>query len=56
MNKVLRVFIPHITVPILDDVPIKGCKKEEKNEELDEVVADNSQLTISRIVRRYYQG
>ena len=36
MNKVLRDFIPHITMPFLDDVPIKGCKEEEKNEELDE--------------------
>ena len=36
MNKVLRDFIPHITMPFLDDVPITGCKEEEKNEELDE--------------------
>ena len=25
MNKVLRDFIPHITMPSLDDLPIKGC-------------------------------
>ena len=35
MNKVLRDFIPQVTMPFLDDVPIKGCKEEAKDEILD---------------------
>ncbi|KAL3696508.1 hypothetical protein R1sor_010584 [Riccia sorocarpa] len=35
MNKVLRDFIPEKTMPFLDDVPIKGCREEEKDEILD---------------------
>jgi hypothetical protein len=35
MNKVLRDFIPEKTMPFLDDVPIKGCKEEDKDETLD---------------------
>lgn len=34
MNKVLRDFIPEMTMLFLDDVPIKGCVDEEKNETL----------------------
>jgi hypothetical protein len=32
MNKVLRDCIPDITMPFLDDIPIKGCPVEEKDE------------------------
>ena len=32
MKKVLRDCIPYITMPFLDDIPIKGCPVEEKNE------------------------
>jgi hypothetical protein len=35
MNKVLRDFIPEKSMPFLDDVPIKGCMEEEKDETLD---------------------
>jgi hypothetical protein len=35
MNKVLRDFILEKTMPFLDDVPIKGCIEEEKDETLD---------------------
>ncbi|KAL2644626.1 hypothetical protein R1flu_012213 [Riccia fluitans] len=36
MNKVLRDFIPKKTMPFLDDIPIKGCAVEEKDESLDD--------------------
>ncbi|KAL3695982.1 hypothetical protein R1sor_010058 [Riccia sorocarpa] len=36
MNKVLRDFIPEKTMPFLDDILIKGCVVEEKDETLDE--------------------
>ena len=36
MNKVLRDCIPDITMPFLDDIPIKGCSEVEKDETLDE--------------------
>ena len=32
INKVLRVCIPDITMPFLDDIPIKGCPKDAKDE------------------------
>ena len=32
MNKVLRDCIPDITMPFLDDIPIKGCPVDEKDE------------------------
>ena len=32
MNKVLRDCIPDITMPFLDDIPIKGCPVETKDE------------------------
>ncbi|KAL3694614.1 hypothetical protein R1sor_008265 [Riccia sorocarpa] len=35
MHKVLREFVPKITIPFLDDIPMKGCATEEKNETLD---------------------
>ncbi|KAL3682680.1 hypothetical protein R1sor_000702 [Riccia sorocarpa] len=35
MNKVLRDFIPEKTMPFLDNVPIKGCREDEKDETLD---------------------
>jgi hypothetical protein len=31
MNKVLRDCIPDITMPFLDDIPIKGCSVEERD-------------------------
>ena len=36
MNKVLRDCIPDITMPFLDDIPIKGCPESEKDESLDQ--------------------
>lgn len=35
MNKVLRDFIPEKTMPFIDDVPIKGCDEESKDETVD---------------------
>ena len=35
MNKVLRDFIPQITMPFIDDLPIKGCEEGGKDEALD---------------------
>ena len=32
MNKVLRDCIPDITMPFLDDIPLKGCPVEERDE------------------------
>ena len=32
MNKVLRDCIPDITMPFLEDIPIKGCPMEDKDE------------------------
>ena len=32
MNKVLRDCIPDITMSFLDDIPIKGCSVEDKDE------------------------
>ena len=34
MNKVPRDYIPDITMPFLDDIPIKGCPVEDKDETL----------------------
>ena len=36
MNKVLRDCIPEITMPFLDDIPMKGCAVEEKDETMDD--------------------
>ncbi|KAL2641461.1 hypothetical protein R1flu_009048 [Riccia fluitans] len=36
MNKVLRDFIPEKTMPFLDDVPIKGCREEDKDDTMDQ--------------------
>ncbi|MCO5576416.1 hypothetical protein L7F22_030226 [Adiantum nelumboides] len=36
MNKELRDFIPHITMPFIDDFPIKGCEEESKEEVKDQ--------------------
>ncbi|KAL3686420.1 hypothetical protein R1sor_008994 [Riccia sorocarpa] len=35
MHKVLREFVPEITIPFLDDIPMKGCATEEKDETVD---------------------
>ena len=32
MNKVLRDCIPDITMPFLDDIPIKGCPVDDADE------------------------
>ncbi|KAL2623969.1 hypothetical protein R1flu_008214 [Riccia fluitans] len=37
MHKVLREFVPEITIPLLDDIPMKGCVTEEKDETLDAI-------------------
>ena len=34
MNKVLRDFVSKVTMPFLDDVLIKGCSKDKKDEKL----------------------
>ena len=34
MNKILRDFVPKVTIPFLDDVPIKGCSVNKKDEKL----------------------
>ena len=36
MNKVLRDCIPEITIPSLDDLPMKGCAVEENDETTDD--------------------
>ena len=36
MNKVLLDFIPHTTMPFIDNLPIKGCEEGEKDEALDQ--------------------
>ncbi|KAL2631532.1 hypothetical protein R1flu_016218 [Riccia fluitans] len=36
MNIVLQDFVPDKTMPFLDDVPIKGCSEQDKDEILDE--------------------
>ena len=36
MNKVLRDCIPEITMSFLDDIPMKGCAVEEKDETMDD--------------------
>jgi hypothetical protein len=36
VNKVLKNCIPEITMPFLDDIPIKGCPNEEKDESRNE--------------------
>ena len=36
MNKVLRDCILEITMPFLDDIPMKGCAMEEKDETMDD--------------------
>ncbi|KAL3682400.1 hypothetical protein R1sor_000422 [Riccia sorocarpa] len=36
MHKVLREFVPEITIPFLDDIPMKGCAAHEKDETLDD--------------------
>ncbi|KAL3700870.1 hypothetical protein R1sor_018892 [Riccia sorocarpa] len=35
MLKMLREFVPEITIPFLDDIPMKGCATEEKDETVD---------------------
>ena len=35
MNRVLRDCIPDVTMPFLDDIPIKGCPKDAKDESID---------------------
>ena len=36
MNKVLGDCIPEITMSFLDDIPMKGCAVEEKDETMDD--------------------
>jgi hypothetical protein len=31
MNQILREFVPEKTIPFVDDIPIKGCKEDDKN-------------------------
>jgi hypothetical protein len=46
MNKVLKDCIPDITMPFLDDILIKECSDEEKDELKDKVDAGDSSKTI----------
>lgn len=53
MNKVLREYIPQLTMAFLDDVPIKGCAKEEKDERLNKQGCTDTLLQSTlQIVRR----
>ena len=36
MSKVLRDYIPEVMMPFLDDIPMKGCATEEKDETMDD--------------------
>jgi hypothetical protein len=52
MNKVLRDCIPDFTMSFLDDIPIKGCPVEEKDETIGpdgcrKFVATHARLTFS---------
>ena len=49
MSKVLRDCIPDITMPLLDDIPIKGCPVEEK----DESVGPDTLVTARRCYRSW---
>ncbi|KAL3685370.1 hypothetical protein R1sor_003392 [Riccia sorocarpa] len=57
MHKVLREFVPKVTIPFLDDIPVKGCAEEEKDETMDELtgcrkfVADHIH-DVERILQR----
>ncbi|KAL3676427.1 hypothetical protein R1sor_026375 [Riccia sorocarpa] len=57
MHKVLREFVPKVTIPFLDDIPMKGCAEEEKDETIDELtgcrkfVADHIR-DVERILER----
>ena len=35
INRVLRDCIPNITMPFLDDIPIRGCPEDAKDESID---------------------
>ena len=35
MNRVLKDYIPDITMPFLDDIPIRGCLQDTKDESID---------------------
>ena len=50
MNKVLRDCIPEITMPFLDDIPIKGSLEEEKDGSKDEA---GCRRFVVKIVTRY---
>ena len=52
MNKVLKNCIPEITMSFLDDIPIKGCPDEEKDESRNDEDAENSSWIILRTAKR----
>ena len=54
MHKVLRDCIPEITMPFLDEIPMKGCVMEEKTKAWIPKGAKSSLPTISVTVRRCY--
>ena len=35
MNQILNEFVPEKTIPFLDDIPMKGCREEDKDEAVD---------------------
>ncbi|KAL3685545.1 hypothetical protein R1sor_003567 [Riccia sorocarpa] len=35
MHKVLREFVPQVTIPFIDDIPMKGCAEEDKDESVE---------------------
>ncbi|KAL3676446.1 hypothetical protein R1sor_026394 [Riccia sorocarpa] len=48
MHKVLRDFVPEVTIPFVDDIPIMGCVVEEKD---DSITAEGCRKFVSDHIR-----
>ncbi|KAL3689660.1 hypothetical protein R1sor_015969 [Riccia sorocarpa] len=48
MHKVLRDFVPEVTIPFVDDIPINGCVVEEKD---DSIIAEGCRKFVSDHIR-----
>ncbi|KAL3696746.1 hypothetical protein R1sor_010822 [Riccia sorocarpa] len=48
MHKVLRDFVPEVTIPFVDDIPIKGCVVEEND---DSITAEGCRKFVSDHIR-----
>ncbi|KAL3700688.1 hypothetical protein R1sor_018710 [Riccia sorocarpa] len=48
MHKVLRAFVPKVTIPFVDDIPIMGCVVEEKD---DSITAEGCRKFVSDHIR-----